>query len=128
MNSVKGEVPLVLSDGRNFKLVLDFEAMLSIEDVTGKPLAQVMRQAGEGFVTSRAAVAQAAFSRHHPEVTRADVIAMLFSEEKLAVEVALARAAEAAFPDVSAEGKAEAPAKPKRQAGKTSGRSGAKRA
>ena len=30
-NPVKGEAPLVLSDGREFTLVLDMEAMLSAE-------------------------------------------------------------------------------------------------
>lgn len=122
-NPVKGETPLVLSDGREFTLVLDMEAMLSVEDATDKPLAKVMQRASEGFMSAIAAIAQAAFARHHPEVTRADVLAMI-TEDQAALDDALSRASEAAFPQDKA-GNAKAP-KPKTQRGKSSGRSGAK--
>lgn len=120
-NRVKGETPLVLSDGREFMLVLDMEAMLSIEDATGKPLPKVMAQAGEGFMTAIAAVAQAAFVRNHPEVTRGDVLEIMQSDRD-ALTDALGKAADNAFPAPSAEGNAPA----KRQRGKPSGRNGAK--
>lgn len=125
-NSVKGETPLVLSDGREFTLVLDMEALLSIEDSTNKPLPQVMTQAAAGFVTAQAAIAHAAFARNHPDVTRAEVVEMLFTSDKEAIAEALASATTKAFPDAkpSAEGNGAAPKK--RQAGKRSGRSGAK--
>lgn len=121
-NPVKGQTPLVLSDGREFTLVLDMEAMLSVEDATGKPLPVVMKQAGEGFMSATASIAQAAFARHHPEVTRSDVLAIMTSDGDTLAE-ALGKASEAAFPKEKA---GNAP-KAKAQRGKTSGRSGAKR-
>lgn len=124
LNSLKGQTPLVLEDGREFALVLDMEAMLSVEDATGKPLPKVMAQAGEGFLSAIAAVAQAAFARHHPEVDRADVLKIMQSDREALTE-ALGKAAEAAFGGAT-EGNVARP-KGKTQAGKTSGRSGAKR-
>lgn len=121
-NPVKGQTPLVLSDGREFTLALDMEAMLSIEDSTGKPLPKVMAQAGEGFMSATAAIAQAAFARNHPDVSRADVLAIMGSDGDRLAE-ALGKAADAAFPkDDGKPGNA-----PKAQRGKTSGRSGVKR-
>lgn len=121
-NAIKGEVSLVLADGRAFTLVLDMEAMLSIEEATGKPLPKVMAQAAEGFMTATASIAQAAFSRHHPEVTRGDVLEFIKSDSAALTE-ALGKAAEAAFPQAAA-GNAGADA---RRPGKSSGRNGAKR-
>lgn len=123
-NPVKGETPLVLSDGREFTLVLDMEALLTVEDVTGKPLPKVMQQASEGFMTAVAAIAQAAFTLHHPEIVRADVLAIMASDRDALTE-ALGKASDAAFPKAK-EGNAKAP-KGKTPRGKTSGRSGAKR-
>lgn len=121
-NSLKGETPLVLADGREFTLVLDMEALLSVEDLTGKPMQKVMAQAGEGFMTAVAAIAQAAFSRKHPDVTRADVLDIMLSDRDT-LDAALGVAADSAFSKV-APGNAPAP----KSRGKTSGRSGAKRA
>lgn len=122
-NPVKGEVALTLADGRRFTLVLDMEALLSVEEATGKPLPQVMAMAGQGFMTAMAAIAQAAFARHHPDLTRADVLAMMASDQD-ALADALGRASDKAFPEQSAGGKAgAAAAKP---GGKRSGRNGAK--
>lgn len=126
-NPVKGEVPLVLSDGRAFTLVLDMEALLSIETAVNKPLGQVMAEAGAGFMSSVAAVAQAAFARNHPDVTRAEILEVLFSEDKEALSDALGAATEAAFGKPSAAGNVQAAKPPKRQPGKNSGSNGAKR-
>lgn len=127
-NAIKGEVPLVLGDGRTFTLVLDMEALLSIEDAVGRPLPQVMAQAGAGFVSAQAAIAQAAFARHHPEVTRAQVLELLFSPDKEAVADALAAATEKAFPEAKASAEGNAPTKARTPRGKASGRNGAKSA
>lgn len=124
-NAVKGETALKLKDGREFILALDMEAMLTIEDTTGTPLPKVMLRAQEGFMTAIAAIAQAAFSRHHPDVTRVEVLDMLRSDEK-AVHDALSAATAVAFPD-QVEGSGEVGKARKRPAGKTSGRNGAKR-
>lgn len=118
-NPVKGETPLVLADGREFTLVLDMEAMLSIEDETGKPLPQVMKMAQEGFMTAMAAIARAAFQRSHPDTTRADVLEILRTDQEALAE-ALGSAAEHAFPQDRKAGNVG-----KRQAGKSSGGSGA---
>ena len=125
-NSLKGETPLVLSDGREFTLVLDHEALLGIEQSYGKPLPRVMAEAAEGFLGAIAAVAQAAFSRHHPDVTRGDVLKIVMSEEQDKLTDALADASKAAFPDPEPAGNVPAPKAKKPQRGKTSGRSGAK--
>jgi hypothetical protein len=119
-NPVKGEVPLKLSDGREFVLVLDMEAMLTIEESMGKPLPRVLAMAGEGFMTATAAVAQAAFARHHREVSRADVLEILRTDAP-ALTDALTAAVEKAFPSEGKKG-GNPP-----QRGKTSGASGAKR-
>lgn len=125
-NSVKGEVDLKLSDGREYRLVLDMEALLSVEDATGRPLPEVMARAGAGFFKDTASIAQAAFVRFHPEVTREQVLEMLVSDRDSLTE-ALGEATSKAFPDPdkSTEGKAGAP---RPRATKSSGRNGAKRA
>ena len=123
-NPVRGGTALVLSDKREFTLVLDMEAMLSIEETTGKPLPKVMAQASEGFMSATAAIAQAAFACHHPEITRSDVLKIMQSDSE-ALTAALGKAADAAFPQAE-EGNGKAP-KAKTPRGKTSGRSGAKR-
>jgi hypothetical protein len=124
-NPVKGEVPLKLSDGREFVLVLDMEAMLSIESIMGKPLPKVLEMAGAGFLSATAAVAQAAFSRHHPEVSRAEVLEMIRTDSAALTE-AIALAVEKGFPDATEGKKGATPRRAPR--GKPSGRSGAKRA
>ncbi len=122
-NPVKGEVPLVLKDGRYFSIVLDMEALVEAESAYGKPLGKLMADAAQGFMGATAAVLQGALSRHH-QVTRGEVLAMLGTDQE-AVTDALSKAGEAAFPEVSAGGNVSgAPAKPR---GKSSGRSGAKR-
>lgn len=120
MNPIKGEVPLVLHDGRNLTLVLDMEAMVEAESIYGKPLQKLMADAGTGFMGAMGALLQGALSRHH-EVSRGEALEMLRVDGD-AIAVALGKATEAAFP--SAEG--NAPAAP-RQRGKPSGRNGAKR-
>lgn len=126
-NAVKGETPLVLDDGREFTLVLDHEALLGVEQTYGKPLHKAMADAQEGFLSAVSAIAQAAFTRFHPEVSRGDILKMVMSADRDALTSALGTAAENAFspPDGKA-GNGAASASPQR--GKTSGRSGAKRA
>ena len=122
-NALTGETPLTLKDGREFTLVLDHEALIGAEPIYGKPLHEIMADAGRGFQGAIAAIAQAAFLRHHPEIKRSDVLAIIRSDQ-VALTDALTRAGEAAFPDAGQgeAGKAEAA-----RAGKTSGGNGAKR-
>lgn len=119
-NPVKGEVPLVLSDGREFTVVLDMEALVEAETRYGKPLPKLMQDAGEGFMGATAALLQGALSQHH-DIGRADALDMLRTDAD-AVAQALSKAGEVAFPS----GKAGNEPAPGRR-GKTSGRSGAKR-
>lgn len=124
-NTLKGETPLTLADGREFTLLCDMEALVGVEALTGKPLPMVIRQAGEGFWSATAAIAQAAFARFHPEIAREDVLAMLRTD-RAALEEALTEALKHAFGDPDSDaGDAEGNA-PKRPRGKSSGRNGAK--
>lgn len=125
-NDLKGETPLVLSDGREFTLALDHEALLGVEQSYGKPLHKAMADAQEGFLSAVAAIAQAAFTRFHPNVTRGDIIKMVMSADRDAVTDALGVAAENAFSPPTKAPVGNAKSKPARP-GRTSGRSGAKR-
>ncbi len=121
-NSVKGEVPLKLSDGRDFTLVFDMDALVQAEDEYGKPLPVLMERVREGFVGAVRILFWAALQRHHPEVTLSDVNDLL-TEHSDAIEKMLT-AYQKAMPAEGKEGK-NPPAKTQR--GKTSGSSGAKR-
>lgn len=121
-NPIKGETPLVLSDGREFTLVLDMEALVEAEGIYGKPLAKLMGEAAAGFMGATAALLQGAASRNHA-MNRSEALEILRVDGE-AVAEALAKASEAAFPDEDKSGNAKAPAK--KRAGKASGRSGAK--
>jgi hypothetical protein len=118
-NPIKGEVPLKLSDGREFTLVLDMEALVEAEAAYGKPLAQVMADASAGFVGASRALLYGAMRAHHPSVTLREASA-LFMQHGEAVSETLTAAADAAMP-ASAEGNVGKPPR-----GQTSGGSGAK--
>ena len=125
-NPVKGEVPLVLADGRRFTIVLDMEALVEAETIYGKPMAQMLADMNAGFLGAQGAVLQGALIRHHPRVTRAEALEM-FRTDADACGEAMTEAVKASFPDTTpgrAEGNAPAQKAP---GGKRSGRSGAKR-
>lgn len=120
-NPVKGQAPLVLTDGREFKLVLDMEAMVEAESRYGKPLAKLMTDAREGFMGALAALLMGALSRFHPNLTRSEALDLIRTDADKVTD-SLTAAAEAAFPEAT-EGNGEGP-----PSGKTSGGSGAKQA
>lgn len=120
MNSIKGEAPLRLSDGRELTLILDFDALVAAETAYGKPLARLMADAAGGFIGAVRALLLGALSRYHPEITAAEAAEIILSDFD-AVGDAMQAATEAAFPP--AEGKKSGNARP---AGKSSGRNGAK--
>jgi hypothetical protein len=125
MNPIKGEVPLKLSDGREFVLVLDIEALVEAEAAYGKPVAQVMADASAGFIGASRALLYGSLRARHPSITLREASAIMVDGEH--VLDALSAAAEAAMPsDASTEGNAARP-KPSPR-GKSSGRSGAKQA
>lgn len=119
MNPVKGEVPLTLSDGREFILVMDFEALVEAEGAAGQPLPNLMAQASLGFVGAQRSLLFGALRRHHSGVTLAECSEIMLSEINAAAP-ALTAAIEAAFPEAK-EGKDG-----KNPPGKTSGANGAK--
>lgn len=122
-NAVKGETPLVLADGRVFKMVLDMEGMVEAEQRYRKPIHEVIIDMANGFLGALAALTQGALARFHPELTRTDALAMLQTDREIIAE-ALEAALAAAFPDEAkaiAEGNGASPPD-----GQSSGRSGAK--
>jgi hypothetical protein len=126
-NSVKGEVPLKLKDGREFVLVMDFDMRVKVEDLYEKPFAEVAQKAAAGFHGAIRALFWGALQKHHAELTMGDVTALIESHGD-ELEAAMTRAAGAA----NGEGKnsPHPPEKPstKRRAGTISGGNGAKRA
>lgn len=126
MNVVKGEVPLKIRGGREFVLVLDFEALVAAEAAYAKPLAQLTVDAAAGFVGALRAMLFGALLRHQPGTTLADAAA-IFQADALAVHAALTAAGEAAYPPADAAEDREPGKAPRAPRGTRSGRSGAKR-
>lgn len=120
MNKLKGEVPLVLSDGRQFILVADMEATIEAESLYGKPAAKMGADAAAGFVGAIRALLFGMMRRKHPTITPGEVASIL-ADHSSEVISAIEAATEAAAPEPSAGGKAVSPPR-----GKTSGASGAK--
>ncbi len=120
-NPIRGETPLKLQDGREFTLVLDFEALVQAESAYGKPLAHLMADAAAEFIGASRALLFGALQARHPSITLRDASAMVIQNGDTVSE-ALTRAAEACFP---AEDK-EAGNAPKPRPGKRSGRNGVK--
>lgn len=120
MNPIKGEAPLILSDGREFTVILDFEALVEAETLYGKPLPVLMAHAASGFVGAVRAMLFGALRARHPDITAVETAEIVMLEME-AVGEALKAATENGFP--SSEGKKSGNAP---QAGKTSGRNGAR--
>ena len=125
INRVKGEAALALSDGQQFTLVLDFEALVQAEEVYGKPAARLMIDASAGFIGALRALLFGALRRYHGDLTMAAVTA-IFEADAAAVEKAIEAAADAALPEATEgrkPGKAQSPTGP---TGPNSGGNGAK--
>jgi hypothetical protein len=122
-NPLKGEVKLALDDGRQFTLVLDFEALIAAEGFAKKPLPMLMAEAQAGFVGAVRALFWGALQRHHDDLTVAEVTAIMTSNLDRITQ-AIGEAGDAAMPD-AAEGD-NAGNRKARRAGKASGSSGAK--
>lgn len=127
MNKLKGEIPLNLSDGREFVLVMDMEALVEAESAYGKPLSEMMADASRGFIGASRALLYGALRAKHPAVSLRDASGIFMADADAAGD-ALTAAVEAGFPDTktSTEGNGTRP-KPS-PPGKRSGASGAKRA
>lgn len=120
-NPIKGEVPLKLSDGREFVLVFGPTAMAVAEDVSGKPLPEIGAAAEKGFFGALLALFYGMLKARHPSMTydEAGQIAIDYPDE---IRAALDRAAERGLPDQEPEGKKGANPR-----SKNSGHSGSKK-
>lgn len=124
-NPVKGEVDLVLSDGRKFTLVLDFEAFVAAEGLHRQPLVTIAVAAASGFIGATRALLFGALRARHPEVTAEEAGAMCLSDTDR-VKAALEAADKASYPEPTEDKKRGKAASPRR--GSSSGGNGAKRA
>jgi hypothetical protein len=120
-NPLKGEAMLRLEDGREFRLVLDFEAFVVAEQMYGRPLPSLMADAGAGFVGAIRAMLYGALQQNHRLLTLADATA-IFMADGDAVSEALERAGIDAFPKDTGD---KEPGKDRVPLGTTSGASGA---
>lgn len=123
-NAVKGEAELILSDGRKFTLVMDFEAFVAAESLYRQPLVTIAVEAAAGFMGATRALLFGALRAHHSHVTPEEAGAMCLAEYDR-VKAALEKADKAAYPELSEDKK---PGKARRPLGKSSGNSGAKQA
>jgi hypothetical protein len=109
----KGEVSLDIG-GRHYTLVFDMEAIAAFEDATDKSIFTVAQQLGNPAEPPKlsllGSLLQAGLSRHHPDVTRADAMAM-FTDP--ATRDALAEAFALAMP-AAEEGEQSDPPKGRR--------------
>lgn len=121
-NKFKGEAPLKLSDGREYILVLDFDAMAAAESIYGKPLQRLMAEATMGFIGAARALLAGMLQRHHPDLSMDEVAEILISHRD-AVDAAMQAATASAMPDAEGEKSGNAS-----KAGKRSGAGGAKSA
>lgn len=122
LNAVKGEVPLKLEDGREFTLVLDFEALVRAEAAYGKPLGVLLADTMHEFIGAGRCLLYGGLLAHHSEVSVRQVSDFYIGNQAAIIE-ALGAAIEAGFPKQGGEGKNSGNARPP---GKTSGGSGAK--
>lgn len=121
LNAVKGEAPLVLSDGREFTVIMDFDAFVAAEGAYGKPLAQLTVDVASGFIGALRAMLYGTLQAKHPEIDLSTAGTFIASDAA-AVEAAIELAATRAYPDAQEDKK---PGKAPARRGKTSGASGA---
>lgn len=105
---------LTTTDGREFTLVVDFEALIQAESAYGKPLPKLQEDAKAGFIGAVRALAYGALTSKHPRITQAEV-ADLFQADGDALGLALAEAVKAFKVSMAP---ASSPAKPKRKPAK----------
>ena len=123
-NAVKGETSLDIEGVGSYVLALPFGSRAAAEEKAGVPFHEIGERAQRGFHSAIATIVWAALIKHQPDMTIEDVEVLLDDHAEAFTE-AVQRAAGAA--EIQQKpGNAKAP-KAKSQAGKTSGRSGAKR-
>lgn len=128
-NSVKGEVALKLSDGREFTMCFDFDSRVAAEDEAGIPFHQIGERAQVGFQKFTRILIWAGLQKHQPEMSLHDVGVLLDEHGKDFVQAAERASKEAAPQEkesTSGNG-GKAGKRAGRPVTKSSGRSGAKR-
>jgi len=113
-NRFRGEIEAVL-DGRSYRLVLDFNAMCELEDMTGRSAAEILQGFDGGTIrfADLRAICLAALKRHHPEMTAPEAGDLLSADMDLP-----ARLIAAAMPDAAGDAIAGKPARVKARASK----------
>lgn len=122
-NAIKGEVPLKLSDGREFVLKGGFDAMIEAESLYGKPSQQIIDDARDGYIGAVRALFYGMLKPRQPSITpseTSDLLAAHMPEIEAAMQAVNAAS--------QATGGKEAANPPAGRRGKNSGRSGARRA
>lgn len=120
-NRVRGEEALRLKDGREFTLVLDFEAMVAAESSYGQPIGVLLQHWSSGFLGAMRCMLFGALRSNHADLSLEDAGAIVEADAE-AVNKALAAV------ETGSRAKTTEDKKPgNRRRGKTSGRNGAKR-
>jgi hypothetical protein len=122
-NPIKGEMPLKLSDGREFVLLSGTTALAEAEGVYGKPAHDIAADAQAGYMGAIRALFYGMLKRKQPSMTlddAGDLLDQFFGE----IEIAMEAAAKAAAAKQTEDRKSANPPKPRR--GKTSGANGVK--
>lgn len=107
---------LKLADGREYALLVDYEAMIAAEGVYGKPLPKLTEDLAAGFIGAVRALVYGALTAKHPTIKPSDVTALLDTDGE-AVSTALAEAV-AAFKGDSPADPAKASPKPRKRTAK----------
>lgn len=100
-NPLQGEVRFEVEDGRAFLAVFDIAAICALEDLRDRPALQIIVQVAQGRIGFIADALWAALRRHHPKLTRDEVLALLPAiKGQKATELVLSGLRKA-FPDPS---------------------------
>ena len=121
VNPIRGEVPLVLPDGRELLLVMDFEGLIAGEALYGKRMPEMIVDASAGMIGAVRALLFGALRTHHPEITPREAGELVRDHGELIAD-AIERADAAATPPATGAEGGDGANPP----GKPSGASGAK--
>jgi len=91
-NPLKGEATVALSDGRELKLVCQFDELCAIEAEMAMPLPRVLLELAESGLRAQMAALSQCLKREQPELKRSDIPAIILGKDRLAVRDALSTA------------------------------------
>lgn len=102
-NPLKGEASVALSDGRELKMVCQFDELCAIEAELEMTLPRVLTELAECGMRAQMAALSACLKREQPEFKRSDIPAIILGKDRLAVREALSKAITGALGDVGDE-------------------------